>query len=106
VSYGYFVHLERQERRFERIGRSDWWSAALKFAADNFDDYPEYRVVRVLHRFGWPEHPVTFPELYAALKRDVPAGERRAWLADVDAGRPGDWDVRLELARKEIDRAA
>jgi hypothetical protein len=81
VSYGAYVQACIDERRRRAIGRQPWDYAAVKYASDNFPDYPEARVVEVLVDLRWPDRPVTVGEVHKQLKQRVTAQEKRAWEA-------------------------
>jgi len=82
VSYGAYVQACLDERRRKTIGRADWDYAAVKYANDNFADYPEERVVEVLREMRWPDRPVTVGEVHKVLKARVSPSERERWLKE------------------------
>jgi predicted GIY-YIG superfamily endonuclease len=97
MSYGYFVDLERRERRLKIIGRLPWWSAALKYANDCFPEFPEHRVVHALGKWEWPEHSVSFSELKRFLRNVVPEDEQKRWVRDLDDDADmAAWDLELD----------
>lgn len=88
VSYGAYVQACIDERRRAVLGNASWEYGAVKYANDNFSDYPEHRVVEVLRDMRWPDRPVTVSEVQRQLKERVTVEERRAWLRDLDVEAP------------------
>lgn len=84
MSYRAFVQACIDERRHKTIGTADWNYAAVKYANDNFPDYPETTVVAVLRDMRWPDRPVSVSEVYRELKRRVSPAARRDWLESLD----------------------
>lgn len=84
VSYGAYVQACIDERRQQVMGNATWDYAAVKYANDNFPDYPEPSVVVLLAELKWPDRPVSVGEVSKALKERVTPAERRAWAEHLD----------------------
>lgn len=82
MSYGAYVQACIDERRWRTIGTADWDYAAMKYASDNFSDYPESRVIQALRDLRWPDRPVRVGEVHTRLDAVVSAEEKREWLED------------------------
>jgi hypothetical protein len=68
VSYGAYVQACIDERRSSVLGSRSWEFGAVKYANDNFADFPEEKVVEVLCALRWPDRPVTVSEVLCALR--------------------------------------
>ena len=75
MSYGAFVQACIDERRSRE---------SLRFF-DQLADYPEHHVTAALDALGRPGRRVGLGEVYAEVRRRVSPGERRAWLAQLEA---------------------
>lgn len=80
VSYGAYVQACIDERRRKTIGNATWDYAAVKYANDNFSDFPEEKVITVLREMRWPDRPVTVGEVLKQLRLVVTTEEQNAWL--------------------------
>lgn len=83
MSYGAYVQACIDERRHKTIGRADWDYAAVKYANDNFPDYPEHIVISVLRAMRWPDRPVGVREVLPRLNQRVTPAQRRRWLEEL-----------------------
>lgn len=88
MSYGAFVQACVDERRGETLRGYSWEASASKYANDHLPDYPEDRVLETLRDLRWPDRPVSFGEIYAAVKRRVSPEEVRAWRIEMDGWQP------------------
>jgi hypothetical protein len=90
MSYARFVHAAIEERQYATVGHTitlgspAWVEQAIKYASDNFPDYPEGIVVVLLREMRWPDRPVTVSEVNREIRRRVSPAERLAWLQSLD----------------------